>query len=264
MKRFLILTLALCMMLSLTGCIKKTDSAGSGSVGQKLYEGTLDSEFSALMLDIDVGDVTIEPGDGFRVEYGLWHDPVIEEDSGVLTIREKAESLWWQSFSFGSGKQAYVKVTVPAGTLLERLNVLCDVGDVKLDSADVGALDISTDVGDVTVSSTAVSGAAAFDTDVGNIECRTLIVGGALKLDTDTGEIRFDGSAASVEADADVGSVALKLSGAAADWSMTLDTDTGSVKVDGLDQGKRFESAGGDRILTANVDVGDVEVEFEG
>ena len=54
------------------------------------------------------------------------------------------------------------------------------------------------------------------------------------------------------------------LSGEAADWSMTLDTDTGSVKVDGLDQGKRFESTGGDRTLTADADVGDVEVTFGG
>ena len=72
-----------------------------------------------------------------------------------------------------------------------------------------------------------------------------------------------DGTAASVDADTDVGNIKLLLAGAAADWAMELETDVGDVTVDGLDQGRRYQTAGGQYRLEADSDTGDVEVEFK-
>ena len=95
------------------------------------------------------------------------------------------------------------------------------------------------------------------------MDCREMAVTGALTMEADTGDIAFDGSAAGVDADTDVGNVSLLLPGAAADWAMTLETDAGDVTVDGLDQGKRYQTNGGQYRLEAETDTGDVEVEFK-
>ena len=92
MKRIITLLLAAVLLLSLAGCtvMPKKDTL-------KLHEGVLDSEFTALKLDLDVADITIEPGDAFRVAYGLGNEPQIETaGDGTLTIREHAKDRWWE------------------------------------------------------------------------------------------------------------------------------------------------------------------------
>lgn len=259
MKRFLTLALALCMLLALSGCVVKT-----GTKEVKLHKGSLDTAFTALELDIDVGDVVVEPGDRFYVKYALCHEPEIETNDGVLTIREKAEEHWWENIHFGKSNQPFVMVTVPADAEIRGIDVTVDVGDVKVTKLEVGALDLKSDVGDLDVQSVTVGFTAALSSDVGNIDCSEMTVGSALSLETDTGDISFAGSAAALDAESDVGSVTLALSGAAADWAMTLRTDAGDVKVDGHDQGNRCETAGEPYVLTAGTDVGDIDVTFAG
>lgn len=257
MKRFLTLTLALCMLLALAGC-----SITTGSKSVKLYQGSLDSEFHTLTLDVDVADIVIEPGDAFLVKYALCHEPVVEEQDGALTIREKADDHWWDGLQFNSDNHPFVMITVPAGTELNGLDVEVDVGDIKVLDLTAGALELDSDVGDLTVQNVKALFTAALSSDVGNIDCTAVTVGGSVSLSTDTGDIRAEIGAPMVQADSDVGNVTLALPGTAADWSMTLETDTGDVTVDGHDQGNRCETSGTQYVLGAKTDGGDVEVTF--
>ena len=101
------------------------------------------------------------------------------------------------------------------------------------------------------------------DADVGNLDCREMAVTGAVQMEVDTGDITFDGSAARIDADTDVGSLKFLLPGTAADWAMELETDVGDITVDGIHQGDRYETRGGQYQLEAETDTGDVEVAFQ-
>ena len=259
MKRIITLLLAAVLLFSLAGCtvIEKKDAL-------KLHEGVLDSEFTALKLDLDVADVTIEPGDAFRVAYGLGNEPQIETaGDGTLTIREHAKDRWWEGIHFTSASQPYVTITVPEGTVLTGIGVTVDVGDVKISKLAVGTLHADADVGDLTLQAVTVQGAMDFSADVGSVDCRETAVTGAVKIEIDTGDIAFDGSAAGIDAETDVGNVKLLLPGPAESWATQLQTDVGSVTVDGLDQGRQYQSRGGQYPLEAETDTGDVEVEFK-
>ena len=259
MKRIITLLLAAVFLFSLAGCTFQTKERAL-----ELHEGALDSEFTALKLDVDVAQITVTPGDGFHVEYGLCNEPEIETaGDGTLTIREKAEEHWWDDIHFSQMIKPYLRVTVPEGTELGLVDVTVDVGDVEISQLTLGALHVDADVGDLKLQALTVQGAAALSADVGNMDCREMAVTGALTMEADTGDIAFDGSAAGVDADTDVGNVSLLLPGAAADWAMTLETDAGDVTVDGLDQGKRYQTNGGQYRLEAETDTGDVEVEFK-
>lgn len=238
MKQVLSVLLAAALLLALAGCtvMEKRDAL-------KLHEGVLDSEFTGLTLDLDVADITVMPGDGFHVEYGLCNEPEIATaNDGTLTIREKAADHWWDNIHFTQNIQPYVKVTVPEGTALNLLDVTVDVGDAEVSGQALGALHV--------------------DADVGNLTLQSLTVQGPVRIEADTGDITFDGSAAGIKAEADVGNVTLRLPGTAADWTMELETDVGTVMVDGADQGNRFVSRGGQYQLEAETDTGDVTVEF--
>lgn len=259
MKRIITFLLAAVFLFSLAGCtlIPQKDAL-------ELHEGVWDSEFTGLKLDVDVAKITVAPGDGFHVEYGLCNEPIIDTaDDGTLTIREKADDHWWDDIHFTQVIQPYVKVTVPEGTALGIVDVTVDVGDVEVSKLEVGTLHVNADVGDLTLQAITVQGAVDLSADVGNVDCREMAVTGAVTIDVDTGDIAFDGSAASVDADADVGNVKLVLPGTAADWAMELETDVGDITVDGMAQGDRYETRGGQFRLEADTDTGDVTVEFQ-
>ena len=239
MKRIITFLLAAVFLFSIAGCTVKTKETAP-----ELHEGVLDSEFTALRLDVDVAEITVAPGDAFHVEYGLCNEPEIDTtDDGTLTIREKAQDHWWDGIHFTQNLQPYVKVTVPEGTALSLIDVTVDVGDVEVSMLELGALHV--------------------DADVGNLDCREMAVTGAVQMEVDTGDIAFDGSAARIDADTDVGNVKLLLPGAAADWAMELETDVGEITVDGMHQGSRYETRGGQYTLEAETDTGDVEVAFQ-
>ena len=259
MKRIITFLLAAVFLFSIAGCTVKTKEAAP-----ELHEGVLDSEFTALRLDVDVAEITVAPGDAFHVEYGLCNEPEIDTtDDGTLTIREKANDHWWDGIHFTQESKPYVNVTVPEGTVLTLVDVNVDVGDVEVSRLELGALHVDADVGDLKLQGVTVQGAVDLSADVGNADCREMTVTGVVTIEIDTGDISFGGSAASIDAETDVGNVTLLLPGAAVNWAMELETDVGSVTVDGADQGKRFESRSGQYHAEAETDTGDVTVEFQ-
>ena len=145
MKRIITLLLAAVFLFSLAGCTFQTEERAL-----ELHEGALDSEFTALKLDVDVAQITVTPGDGFHVEYGLCNEPEIETaGDGTLTIREKAEEHWWDDIHFSQMIKPYLRVTVPEGTELGLVDVTVDVGDVEISQLTLGALHVDADVGDL-------------------------------------------------------------------------------------------------------------------
>ena len=247
------------LLLALAGCALKP-----AKPAVKLHEGVLDSAFSALALDLDVADVTVAKGDAFRVEYGLGAEPEIRTaDDGTLTIREHSKEHWWEGIHFTSASQPYVTVTVPEGTVLNGIGVTVDVGDVKVSGLEIGALHADADVGNLTLNAVTVQRSMDFSADVGDVDCREISVTGKVQIEVDTGDIAFDGSAAGIDAETDVGNVALLLPGPAENWKAQLQTDVGNVTVDGLDQGKHYQSRGGQYQLEAETDTGDVTVKFQ-
>lgn len=183
--------------------------------------------FTALDIDVGIGDIRMEEGDGWYLSltsggqdgdgtpYRLNHS----QSGDTLEIWSTPENI-----SGDGSPKGEVVLTVPEGTVLNRAEI----------SIGVGALDWS---------GCAVEGLLRAESGVGGLDV-TAPVGEA-------------------ELISGVGDVALRAAGSGADYAYQLTTGTGELQVDGEKAGPFFASGGaGDRVLTLSSGTGDVCLDF--
>ena len=183
--------------------------------------------FTALDIDVGIGDIRMEEGDGWYLSltsggqdgdgtpYRLNHS----QSGDTLEIWSTPENI-----SGDGSPKGEVVLTVPEGTVLNRAEI----------SIGVGALDWS---------GCAVEGLLRAESGVGGLDV-TAPVGEA-------------------ELISGVGDVTLRAAGSGADYAYQLTTGTGELQVDGEKAGPFFASGGaGDRALTLSSGTGDVCLDF--
>ena len=181
--------------------------------------------FTALDIDVGIGDIRMEEGDGWYLSltsggqdgdgtpYRLNHS----QSGDTLEIWSTPENI-----SGDGSPKGEVVLTVPEGTVLNRAEI----------SIGVGALDWS---------GCAVEGLLRAESGVGGLDV-TAPVG---------------------EAELISGDVALRAAGSGADYAYQLTTGTGELQVDGEKAGPFFAPGGaGDRALTLSSGTGDVCLDF--
>ena len=260
------------------------------------------SHVSALVVDVDVADITLETGDAWRVEYALYYEPEIAERDGTLTLTAGGRGDWPNiGVNFGVKKAPYLRVTVPESTALGTIELRLDVGDTELRNLTLSSLQAQIDVGDLAirgivtdslnaalnvgdcvVSGAAVLGDAELGCGVGDLRCDHLRTDGALHVYTDTGDIDLDFvTAASILAETDLGDIDMEspesgsinaatdtgeisavLPGAETVYNLELRSNVGDVELNGRGRGNDYTARGGEKTFTATTDVGDVEVKF--
>lgn len=201
--------------------------------------------FSEICLDLEVANVTVAAGDDYLVEISCWGDGYQVQRS----IYDGMLFLWSESDSFVTGATCGSSITiyVPAGEVLEFVDIQVDVGSVTLAGVTANGMYLDLDVGDLIGEGLTVYGAVTVDSDVGNVN-----------LYGDLGK--------AVEVDVDLGDVTLGLSRPASDYCWDLTADLGSVTVDGRSYNGISSSdtgGNGDAILRVDTDVGSIQVDFD-
>lgn len=186
------------------------------------------SPFTDLDVDVDLADVSVVEGEDYAIDL-TW-----ESDDVKLSYQLKDGKLKiWNGERNGHLDRAIegacVVVTLPAG-------------------AELGEVDVSTDLGSVTWEATASARQAELSTDLGSVACSGLLAG-------------------ELEASSDLGSVEILLPGPREDFRWELEASMGQLSLDGETQssgmGELLVSGGtGKHIVKASSDLGSVDVSF--
>lgn len=230
-----------------TASLEAVDRAGSDPVESVLVTDNNATPFSAVSLDVDLGNVTIAAGDDYGVEIRSWGtgyavDFWYNNSNDTLYI-ESNDSDSFLPTNCGSE----ITVYVPADIRLESLYVDLDLGDLTLAGLDLGYADISLDLGSLTGEALSVTTTFQVEASLGEVV-----------LFGDLGEY--------VDISADLGSVQLGLSRPISEYCWELEADLGSVTVDGQEQKLvDYEVTGGDgnRSIVVDADLGSITLDFD-
>lgn len=193
------------------------------------WEGEVEP-FSKLDVSIGLGDVQVEEGEGWHLRlvnrgwdsrYDASQELKYSQDGDTL-------SVWSVSDNITSGESSpdvRVLITVPKGTALEQADLGIGVGDLSWDGCAVsGKLSAESGVGDLDIS--ALLGAADLSTGVGDVTLE--IIGDqsdyAWQLSTGTGDIRLNGETADP--------FTFTAAGGSGDRSLSLTSGTGDVSLE--------------------------------
>ena len=161
-------------------------------------------DFTAIDLEIDLGDITIESGSRLKISYtGLKKlAPEVSISDGLLKITQKGDS----KLNINPVKiRAKLSITVPSETALTSLKAHLDLGDLKINGVKADDMVVSESLGDVKISECTFKNA-----DITN----------------NLGDIKMD------------------LNGSIKDYGMDLDIDLGDVKLNGKTKGRSYSQVG--------------------
>lgn len=173
---------------------------GNGYSGKKqlLESGEL-TGITSIEVDVDCADIWIQEGESTSVslDWNLSNYTMsYEVKDGVLKVEDES---WGSSKAFSDIViSCKVLVTVPSGTVLDRLDLYTDMGDIAVDAA-VSAKKVNLSV------------------DMGDISCLGL-------------------QAKELEAESALGDIMLHLPGGREDYTWELETSMGELLLDGEEQ----------------------------
>lgn len=241
-RTLLVLLLLGALGMSLAGCGLRIDFKNRTveTAPKDLVTGSCTPEGpEKLVIDAEVANVTVRPGDAWALEYALEQEPEITETGGVLTFRDSPKNT--VNIGIKNTPEQYINLTVPAEI----------------------ALDLEVDVGDVTIGNLAFTDLSV-ETDVGDVKLENVTASGSLEAESDVGSVTLSKvNANSVAAISDVGDLDVNFTGALADYALMVTTDMGDVTVDGMKQGNMY-STGGSIPVFFKTDTGDITVTFGG
>ncbi|MCL2368988.1 MAG: DUF4097 domain-containing protein [Oscillospiraceae bacterium] len=221
-----------------------------GSAGTDLDEAL--SPFNRIDLSAGVANVTIRPGDGYRLE-GHYHGTLTHEVRDgrlILDLRERSGRSWFNIGTRGGSRTSHLILTIPADTVLEgELNL--GVGTVRTQQVDLYNVTITSGVGDIHVDG-ALGGINRIESGVGNV-----YVDGSL-----TGRSRIESGVGNVEITAH--------GGAREQVSYTISAGVGNITIDGTRQGgalgNSLSHTAADPLVTLQLEsgVGNVVLNFRG
>lgn len=219
--------------------------------------------FTSLDMDVSLGDVFVEEGNGYSVQYKGVKElmPRVESEHGKLTISQKDSKLSsWANHSNPLAMDNSLTITVPAGTILKKADVKLGMGDFKISGIGAGEADLRLNMGNLDLKN------CAFDdmeikADMGNVTIDGVQTAKA-ELKSSMGNI----SAAHLEGleklslDCDMGNIDLDLSQHIDDLTLDLDADMGTIKVNGDKVEKKGATGSGAIKITAKADLGNVNI----
>lgn len=145
-----------------------------------------------LEISAGYGNIYIEEGDTFRLEYGYDDVLVIPEyktENGKVSfnlknIQQNGISLIGIGNFYNQKKQDYIKLVLPKDIELDQLKVRADYGELSLNQADIKKLIIEGDSGNTSITNVKMD-ELNLDLDYGNLEMENCVVP-ELQIDNDT------------------------------------------------------------------------------
>ena len=183
------------------------------------------NKIDTISLTVDVGDVTIYPGERLEVscEYPEAYMPKVWDENGVLYVTQKTDT----SVKKGIYK---IRITIPADSDIN-LVIESSLGDVKVRDMTLRSVGITLSLGDISLDN--VSGeqlkitSNMGDTDVSNCDFKVITAVGNM------GDLKIDGDFDEITARTDMGDIKIRTDRPESEISIKADTDLGSVKING-------------------------------
>lgn len=199
--------------------------------------------YRKISIQGDVMEVEFIQGEKYKLSYecteGL--EPVYSIKNDTMTVTQKKKKEW----KFFGIVNRYCKVIIelPKDTVLEKMDIKLDVGNVTIGYIKTELTNISIDVGEI------------------NIENSML---GDTVLDIDTGNINITESEfANMEAKADVGEIEISSHKDLTDYSFEVKSDIGEVSINNQNYGRKYENAMKSNYkLKATTDVGAIDIHY--
>ncbi|MDE6260244.1 MAG: DUF4097 family beta strand repeat-containing protein [Oscillospiraceae bacterium] len=210
--------------------------------------------FESIDADISFGDITVFDGDDYSLS--IWQEGDLggyelkwEIKGGVLKIWDAKSGGFNMGFGGLTGKHSLdVTITVPDGTVLEKV-------------------DVKTDLGDVFLSNVYAAEKIEAKTALGDVECYDVRAPKKLTLKSDLGDVTLGMeelySGVDIDLETNLGQVEANLGCSELDCEYELKCSLGTVTVNGRNQGDKAERKGSYSYkLDAESDLGDVNVYF--
>lgn len=186
----------------------------------KSFDTETISKFSELDVDLHVGGIKIERGNKWEIQAKYsksFLKPVFTLKNERLSISQPG----YRNKNVGNNK-CNIVITVPFGTVLEKLSMDIDVGAVELSGFDIKKGSIDTDVGAISISG-----------------------------------VDFN----DLELDSDVGAVSIELVEPVEAYNITVNSDLGGIVIDEKNVKRHYSQKGtGNKKLRIDTDVGGIEI----
>ena len=232
-----------------------------------------DGEFDTVVAELDTADIRFLSSEDGEVKVvchereDIRHSVLVQD--GKLTIREVDNRSWFEvltGFYFGREEiTVYLPKDMVCGLNVETdtgdvtldnvltydlVYIATDTGDILLKNSSLGTTGLTTDTGEVVISSVEFSGALGIFTDTGDIEMKNMTAFWDLMIEADTGDIEFERiDARNISIETNTGDVeGTLLSGkvfdvktvtgdkeipvSASGGACKIRTDTGDIKID--------------------------------
>lgn len=208
MKKYqkVLLVTAGCLTLA-GGIVMVTGLAMGGSLGLKLtskgiytandqgkyIEESKDlKDIKNLEISAGYGNIYIEEGDSFRLEYGyddMFVIPEYKSENGKVSfnlknVQQNGISLIGIGDFYSQKQQDYIKVILPKDIELDQLKVNADYGELSLNQADIKKLIIEGDSGNTSITNVNMD-ELDLDLDYGKLEMENCVVP-KLMIDNET------------------------------------------------------------------------------
>ncbi len=261
-----------------------------------LQKTKLEENITDIDANITYGNVYIETADDYYIEYNcvgneIVNGPTYEVVDGKLTFNEPQydvnDDKVFLNFNFDLFNNSdiennYVKIYVPAQTVINGITIKDNCGDIFFDGLQCESVDITNDYGDIELNNMNATN-LNLKSSCGNVDIANSQFGnGNIELEYGTVSIEYstidvvniDNACGDIEteefevtdlnASDDYGDMNLNLIGDMSLYDYEVKTDLGDVTFNGKSIGKsNIKSEGAEHKLIIKNDCGDISISFE-
>lgn len=232
------------------------DGEGTSSVvleESKTYDFT--EEIKELCLEVSAAEVTIRQGQQLSVETNGKYIRC-ESRNGILTVRET------EQFSLLRRDVATVTITIPAGTVFQRVELETGAGQVLVEELRCDHLELDMGAGELVVDHLEATASAELQGGAGRLSIRNGELRD-LELDMGVGEVEL---CSRLLGEADIGmgtgSATLELIGTREDYQISIDTGIGSARLEQENMKDGVTYGSGKNRIRVDGGIGDINIRF--
>ncbi len=216
---------------------------------------SVSGDIRSIDVEINSANFQIKEGNTFSVESNI-KNLSVSEDNGTLTLEEERKLI-----NHGNNEGALLILTVPAGTVFDRAEILAGAGSFTVDILAAKELVIQFGAGEAVIENLIATQNADIEGGVGRVEIKN---GTLNNLDFEVGvgtflvTSRLEGEGA---LEFGVGSATVTLLGKRDDYSLDIDKGLGEIKIDGVSSDSSVIGSGS-HTLDIDGGIGSVEIIF--
>lgn len=216
-------------------------------------------EVKKIKIDATVADLVVKEGSSFKVGFDGYekYEPEVKTDS-TKTLIVKQPSVKRSGVKSLNNK---IVVCIPADAELEKITIVCNVGDVEITDVIADEFDVRADVGEVHIDMSS-AGECEIVAAVGEVG----INGGKydyIKCTANVGEVHINECDFNeLKAKADVGEVRIDLIDARGNYNFDLSASLGGSYLNDKSVGKNYKENNIDakKYITVDASIGGIEI----